>query len=122
MPEKTEGYCGWKNYETWAVSLWIGNEEASYLHWSLEARRAMRRAAKCRQVRQGVWTAEEAKVFLLADRLKKDFTDGSPLADVCSVYADLLNAALSEVDWNKIARHLLDENTPDVETVSTSQK
>ena len=26
-------YNGWKNYETWNVALWIGNEEGSYNYW-----------------------------------------------------------------------------------------
>jgi len=25
-----EGYNGWKNYETWNVALWIGNNEGYY--------------------------------------------------------------------------------------------
>ena len=26
----TQTYNGWKNYETWNVTLWIGNEESMY--------------------------------------------------------------------------------------------
>ena len=29
------GYNGWKNYETWCVALWIGNDEGSY-NYALE--------------------------------------------------------------------------------------
>lgn len=38
-------YQGWTNYETWAVKLWMDNEEPSYLHWK-ETTRAIIAAAK----------------------------------------------------------------------------
>ena len=26
--QESQGYNGWPNYETWAVNLWLGNDEA----------------------------------------------------------------------------------------------
>ena len=42
----------------------------------------------------------------MADQLKEEITDGSPLREA-SMYADLLGAALSEVNWSEIAEHYL---------------
>ncbi len=30
---KEDRYNGWTNYETWAVSLWIDNDHATYAYW-----------------------------------------------------------------------------------------
>jgi hypothetical protein len=30
MTDKKQRYNGWKNYETWNVALWIGNNEGLY--------------------------------------------------------------------------------------------
>ena len=98
-------YHGWKNYETWNVELWIDNEQGSSEYWQ--------------EVAGEVWddseagesysseTRKEASARKLSDRLKDEFEDSKP--EVQGMWADLLNAAMSEVDWYEIAENMLEE-------------
>jgi hypothetical protein len=56
----------------------------------------------------------------LADKLKEYVEENNPLAGDSSMYADLLGAALSEVDWYEMAEHYLadidTEEEPEEET------
>ena len=38
MGDTEKGYQGWTNYETWAVNLWLGNEQGSHEYWQEQAR------------------------------------------------------------------------------------
>lgn len=100
-------YNGWTNYETWCVHLWLTNDEGKYNHCRELARQASAEAPECEQVRRRVWTVEEAKKFSLADRLKEFIEEMNPLADGASMFTDLLNAAISEVNWHEIAEAFL---------------
>lgn len=102
--KKPTGYNGWTNYETWAVNLWLENEEGSYRYWRAEAQRhkeehGARRTGKPR------WG--NAKVDL-ADHLKDELSEQAPDLGA-TLWSDLLSAALSEVNWYEIAEHLLEE-------------
>lgn len=93
-----EKYNGWKNYETWAVALWIDNEQ-----WSQEyARELAEQATTDSSISEGR-TAEG----VLADTIKQWVEGQNPLAETATLFSDLLNAALSEVDWYEIAEHYL---------------
>ena len=115
-------YNGWRNYETWAVSLWIDNDEGSYNFWRDRAK----------QIEDTLGKTQSK--YALAEELKENFKDGAcDILDAsnattqsfqdcrwpvtfrnethcsASLWADLLHAALSEVDWNEIAENLMTE-------------
>lgn len=90
----SDGYNGWTNYETWAVALWLGNDEGSASYWQEQAEDCVSRYGK------------DTATSKLAGMLKDEICDGEFAPDLgASLYADLLGAALSEVDWYEIAEH-----------------
>lgn len=117
MSTNDRTYNGWTNYETWAVKLWMDNDESSYRYWQEAAQDAWAEA-RTRYPNQFMGRAENARM-LLADRLKADYDSQSEhpvfAAAEGSAYADLLNAALSEVNWREIADALLDDVDKDAE-------
>lgn len=89
-------YNGWTNYETWCVKLHMDNDEYSQRYWGRQAREAVRDHEGARGC-----------IGVLADQLEDWHKEGMP--QVAGVYADMLNAAFSEVNWNEIARNLVGE-------------
>lgn len=85
-------YNGSPNYETWAVGMFLdGNYtgEGTYLE-VLELAR------------------EHDEAWRLADALKSYVEESLPDLGG-SIAADLLGAAMSEVDWSELAEHKLSE-------------
>lgn len=101
-------YNGWTNYETWAIGLWIDNDQATYLYWREEATRHVRQAAEDEMVERGLWTVQEAARHNLAQQLKHELTEAAPNLG-SSIYSDLLGAALDEVNWTELAENLLSD-------------
>ncbi len=97
-------YNGWTNYETWNVNLWLDNEEGTqYLQ-----REWIKRAKQTPKTE--VLTRAETTRFILADLVKVFIEDANPLLNTASVYSDLMNAALSEVNWQEIADSILEDS------------
>ena len=97
-------YNGWKNYETWNVALWIDNDQGNYNHRQSLAQDAWDDAEAGRYS-----TREQNAKSALADSLKDWIEEQNPLANEASMFADLMNAALSEVDWYEIAENFLED-------------
>lgn len=94
-----EKYNGWTNYETWLTALWIDNDYISY-----ENRKEMVLHAQLEYPNN-----EEKQIWMLAGLIKDWMEELNPLSESSSLYADLINSALSEVDWGDIAEHYLAE-------------
>lgn len=106
--EQNERRCnGWTNYETWATALWLDNEQATQDYWRERARECREEAPASSQVEESIWTIDQAARFTLADALKEEVSEGTPVTAEASLYADLLEAALQQVNWHEIAEHYL---------------
>ena len=85
-------YQGWTNYETWAVSLWLDNEEPLY-----RETRAMARKVHGRYRQYDLATSLKALVVHCAPGLG------------ATLFADLLTHAIHQANYDEIAKSLLEE-------------
>ncbi|MHA1289420.1 MAG: DUF7249 family protein [Candidatus Thorarchaeota archaeon] len=78
------GYNGWSNYETWAVNLWLTNDQATY------------------QMVSSLPSAEAIKDFVSQWRHQVCLPSG--------LFADLLTTSLQRVNWYEIYDGLHEED------------
>lgn len=88
-------YNGWTNYETWLVKLWMDNDQGLDAYWREIAEECIKTDGECAK-------------GSLADILREQHREQADEKTGNSGWiADLVNAALSEVDWGEIAESLL---------------
>jgi hypothetical protein len=115
MEQNEQRHNGWTNYETWVTALWLDNDQSTQEYWQEVAREFREQAPTVNQVKDEIWTIDQAARFTLADALKEEVSEGTPVTPVtaeASLYADLIGAALQQVNWHEIAEHWL-ENLED---------
>lgn len=108
MTSTTERYQGSANYPTWAVDLWLSNDEGLYNEATDLVERAIADAPMDANTIGGIWSVEDTAKFRLADTLKEWIEEitREPLDDAeafTGIAGDLLNYALGVVDWEEIA-------------------
>ena len=96
-------YNGWTNYETWNVALWLDNDQGSERYWREAAQECYSEAEASRS-----FTRQEQATLDLSQRLKNEIEEANPVADQASMWADLMGAALSEVNYHEIAEHYIE--------------
>ena len=94
-------YNGWTNYETWLVNLWMDNDEGLQAYWSEVAQDSIDQYNEDQE--PVIWFYFEGVLKEMLD----DMVHG-PDATVAFMAADLLNAAISEVDTRAIAKSWVD--------------
>ena len=96
-------YNGWTNRNTWAVNLWIDNEQWSQEYWQEEAvtlnydKLALERALEAWHVEHSPWVAEESRCPQCG------YTCGDWIAPVFQDINDLAG-----VNWSEVADNILE--------------
>lgn len=101
-------YNGWHNYETWAVNLHLSNDQGSADYWREQTDAAIKQAG-AEKLRGGLetFTISERATLILSDLLKENHEENAP--ELTGIYADLMGAVMSEVNWHEIAKHMVME-------------
>ena len=106
-------YNGYSNYETWAVQLWIDNNESSSAYWRRLAEEVYNHQAS----EQTHFSKVEDAACILTEKLRESYSDGMErvLSDanaMGTVWTDLLNASVCAVNFGEIAKNLMESVIP----------
>ena len=115
--EHTEdGSWEWTNYVTSCVAAFL-NDDRQFADECLHlAKQCCERAAHCESVTSGVQTESQAQTLLLAEQLQRLVCEYNPLAEEeVSPFSELLESALSNVDWHDLADSFLNRLKRSVE-------
>jgi hypothetical protein len=94
---------GWTNYETWACALWLDNDQGTQEHMQELTKQACRDAIGETAHYAACQLSESIKAMV------EDTDMGCPDLG-CTLYADLLNAALSSINYYEIAKNYVDDS------------
>lgn len=109
-PVKPKDYNGWSNYETWAVWVWMDNNAGDQAAYAEMAAEVFENAKADKH-----FTREERAALTLLEQIKDQHENNMP--EIEGFAADLLNGAMSEVNWHEIAKHLVDAVAAESEVV-----
>ena len=102
-------YQGWTNYETWAVALWLGNDEYSYKLWRNVTQQHLTDKLGRDYEETNDPDAKSDATLSLSRELENWLENNNPLADQnASLFTDLMTTAINEANCYEIAKHWID--------------
>lgn len=99
MSADEQGYNGWKNYETWAVGMYLDGNYTGQGTYQAVVELVAGQLSFQHLEGDGV---ERGRVASYLQQFVQDDLDASD-NDIHPLASDLLNAALSEVDWYELS-------------------
>ena len=98
----------WTNYETSCVAAFLSQDREFTDECLHLAKTCCERAAHCESVSAGVQIEFQVRTQLLAAQLQCLVCEHNPLAgEDVSPFAELLEAAITQVDWQQLAESFL---------------
>ena len=94
---------GWSNDETETVAVWMDRDLGMQ-----ETVREIARDIWDNAAADEMLTRQQAAWHSLSNIIKQLVKQENPLAEQASMFSDLLDQALTEVDWRQIAEHFLE--------------
>lgn len=105
-------YNGWPNYETWCVKLWLDqSEDQDY------SEQIFTIFAQEQGKHESFDDQEAMTTYLFGQELRQELEEasGRAMPGDNGVFRDLLNAALQEVNWTRIADSIIVNYEEDLE-------
>lgn len=99
--DKENKYNGWTNYQTWNYKLWLDNSEHTQTIVHQNVKRIFKQAKESKYFSIMDNAANELAIWLL------EYVEQNNPIDDASVYADLLDSAISLINFEEIAESYL---------------
>ena len=98
-------YAGWENYPTWAVNMWLDDDQGTQEMVMSVVEDSITRSAVWEPAEDRIMSPEQAARFMVAYDLKAMVNDDECgfLPEVGGMAGDLLGWAVQQVNWHEIA-------------------